>query len=148
MGQATSKGNEVNSKMKQPCRDSNTGRSDLWSNTLPLDHGNLNNEEIYCFNWPKQQVALSINFYNWKNVICRSRNTLTTIYKVLVFQKKNCTQNNYYSVIISTAYIQYTQTAFAYAPFIQNLRKKNWYKRWKKSNCFKIKGDVKKTLRT
>jgi len=43
MGQPTSKGNEVKSKMKQPS-DMPTSRfehcgSDLWSNTLPLDHG-------------------------------------------------------------------------------------------------------------
>jgi len=45
MGRATSKGNEVKSKMKQPSgvprRDSNTGGSYLWSNTLPLDHGRV-----------------------------------------------------------------------------------------------------------
>jgi len=44
MGRATSKGNEAKSRMKQPSdmrprRDSNTGGSDLWSNTLPLDQG-------------------------------------------------------------------------------------------------------------
>jgi len=43
MGQATSKGNEVKSEMKQPS-DMPTprfesGGSDLWSNMLPLDHG-------------------------------------------------------------------------------------------------------------
>ena len=35
---ATSKGNEVKSKMKKPS-DSNTDGSDLWSNMLPLDQG-------------------------------------------------------------------------------------------------------------
>jgi len=43
MDRASSKGNEAKSKMKQPLdmphRDSNTGSSDMWSNTLPLDHG-------------------------------------------------------------------------------------------------------------
>ena len=43
MSRATSKGNEVKSKMNQPS-DIPTprfehGGSDLWSNTLPLDHG-------------------------------------------------------------------------------------------------------------
>ena len=42
MGRATSKGNGAKSKMKQlfqicPCWDTNTGVSDLCSNTLPLD---------------------------------------------------------------------------------------------------------------
>ncbi|KAK2163817.1 hypothetical protein LSH36_74g14046 [Paralvinella palmiformis] len=30
-----------------PRRDSNTGGSDLWSNTLPLDHGGANNDVKY-----------------------------------------------------------------------------------------------------
>ena len=38
MGRATSEGNEAKSKTKKPS-DSNTGGSDLWSNTLPLDDG-------------------------------------------------------------------------------------------------------------
>ena len=43
MGRATFKGDEVKSKMKQPS-DMPTprfehGGSDLWSDTLPLDHG-------------------------------------------------------------------------------------------------------------
>ena len=43
MGRATSKGNEAKSKMKRPS-DMPTprfahGGSDLWSNTLPLNHG-------------------------------------------------------------------------------------------------------------
>ena len=42
-GRATSKGNEAKSKMKQPSDIPtprfDTGGSDLWSNTLPLDHG-------------------------------------------------------------------------------------------------------------
>ena len=42
-GRVTSKDNEAKSRMKQPSvcqrRDLNTGGSDLWSNTLPLDHG-------------------------------------------------------------------------------------------------------------
>ena len=40
MGRATSKGNEAKSKIKQPSDipPPNTGGSDLWSNTLPLDH--------------------------------------------------------------------------------------------------------------
>jgi len=44
MGRTTSKGNDMKSKMKHPSdmpprRDSNLGGNDLWSNTLPLDHG-------------------------------------------------------------------------------------------------------------
>ena len=37
IGRATSRGNEVKSEI-YPRRDSNTGRSDMWSNTLPLEH--------------------------------------------------------------------------------------------------------------
>ena len=45
MGRATSKDNEVKTKMKQPS-DMPTprfehGGSDLWSNTLLLDHGGI-----------------------------------------------------------------------------------------------------------
>jgi len=41
MGRRTSKGNEAKSKIKQSSDilDSNTGGSDLWFNTLPLDQG-------------------------------------------------------------------------------------------------------------
>jgi len=43
-------GNETKSKIKQPSdmprRDSNTGGSDLWSNTLPLDPKHM--YETYC----------------------------------------------------------------------------------------------------
>jgi len=50
MGRVTSKGNEAKSKMKQPSemtrRDSNTVSRDLWSNTLPLDHGGAPNRTV------------------------------------------------------------------------------------------------------
>ena len=51
MGRAISKCNEAKSKTKLPSdiptpRDSNTGGSDMWSNTLSLDHGGALNRQL------------------------------------------------------------------------------------------------------
>ena len=66
MGLATSKGNEVKSKTKQPS-DMPTprfehGGSDLWSNTLPLDHGVIRS---------KKHLSLS-KLYKWFGAVWSS----------------------------------------------------------------------------
>ena len=87
MGRATSKGNETKWKTKQlsdmPTPNSNTGGSDLWSSTLPLDHGGATYTlytRIYIYiyiykhmythkHMPTSYMYAYSDFDNWENIL-------------------------------------------------------------------------------
>jgi len=97
MGQATSKGNEQSQRWNTiqicPCQDSNmAGSSDLWPNTLLLDHGGTSIWVNICWQWSWWQRNVYSKWswprhHNWTKP-ARERHTLWNAVYCLVGRLK------------------------------------------------------------